>query len=226
MALIMLSACGAAHDDFNGSSAGPSPVVLKDTSAAQLSVIVALNVGGYDNTTRDSTRFDVMFESDGHPVRFVAGEGVACAGVALKAFIGSFEGSFATASIADTVMTCRYTSGQQSASLTFHVPKRLVILSPREHEQLQRGRSTIVSYTGSGDPTIWVVALSKMYKASAQPGANLTGATIDTSSFTAGDGSIAITDPNNFPLPDLQASQFKSASGSARRMTMVSVVWV
>jgi hypothetical protein len=65
-----------------------------------------------------------------------------------------------------------------------------------------------------------------MYKAFAQPGANLTSATIDTSSFTAGDGSIAMTDPNNFPLPDFQASQFKSASGSARRTTMVSVVWV
>jgi hypothetical protein len=65
-----------------------------------------------------------------------------------------------------------------------------------------------------------------MYKASAQPGANLTSATMDTSSFTVGDGSIALTDPNNIPLPELQAGQFKSASGSARRMTMVSVVWV
>jgi hypothetical protein len=123
-------------------------------------------------------------------------------------------------------MTCTYTSGQQSASLSFRVPNQLVILSPREGEQVPRGRSTIVSYTGSADPTIWVVALSKMYKAFAQPGANLTSATIDTSSFTAGDGSIAMTDPNNFPLPDLQASQFKFASGSARRTTMVSVVWV
>jgi hypothetical protein len=226
IALIMLSACGAAHGDFNDSSAGPSPVVLKDTSAAQLSVIVALNVGGYDNTTRDRTLVDLMIQADGHPVRFVAGEKVACGEVALKGFTGSFEGSFATASIADRVMTCTYTSGQRSASLTFRVPKQLVILSPREHDQVPRGRSTIVSYTGSADPTIWVVALSKMHKAFAQPGASLTSATIDTSSFTADDGSIALADPNNIPLPDLQAGQFKSASGSAHRTTMVSVVWI
>ena len=226
IALLALSACGEAHGDYTGSSLGPSPVVLTDTSAAQLTVSFALNMGGYDNTSREWTLVHVGLMHDGHPVKFVAGEHVTCGGVVSKQFTGSFEGSFLTASIADKPMTCTYTSGQQSASLTFRVPKQLVVLSPREHEQVTRSPRTIVSYSGSMDPTLWVVALSRMSKASAQPGSTLTSATLDTSSFQPGEGSIAITDPNSFPLTEFQAGQFKSASGSARRATAVSVVWV
>jgi hypothetical protein len=223
IALIALSACGGPHGII-GSTVGPSPVVLNDTSAAQLTVSVALNMG--DSTPRDRTSLHVGFQHEGHPVKFVAGEHVECGGVASKPFIGSFEGSFATASIADKVMTCTYTSGQQSASLSFRVPKQLVILMPREGEQVPRGRSTIVSFTGSSDPSPWVVALSRMSKASAQPGQTLTNATLDTSSLTPGEGSIALTDPNSIPVPEFQAGQFKSGNIWARRMTMVSVVWV
>jgi hypothetical protein len=183
-------------------------------------------MGAYDSASRDRTSLYVSFQHDGHPVRFVAGEHVECGGAASKAFIGAFEGSFSTASIADRPMTCIYTSGQQSASLSFRVPQQLLVLAPLEHEHVTRGRRTAVTYSGSTDPQLWVVALSQMSKTSAQPGPTLTSATLDTTSLTPGEGSIAVTDPNSIPLTELQAGQFKSASGWARRMMMVSVVWI
>jgi hypothetical protein len=225
MALIVLG-CGGRQTGLD-SQVGPSPVVLKDTSPGQLAVSVALNLGGYDTSTRDKTVLDVNFQQSGRPVEFTGGESVTCTGVALKRFIGSFEVTLPTASIAGRAMTCVYTSGQQSAPLTFRVPKELVILMPREHEPIPHGPRTIVTYSGDPDNTLWVVALSPNAKAIAPPDAiTATSATLDTSALQAGEGSIALTDPTSLPLTEIQGPQFHSVGGSARRMTMVAVVWV
>lgn len=42
----------------------------------------------------------VSFQHDGRPVQFVAGETMTCNSVGSKRFTSSFEGEFATASIA------------------------------------------------------------------------------------------------------------------------------
>src|SRR6202171_2664663 len=96
--LIALAACGEPRGII-GSTVGPSPVVLTDTSAAQLTVSVALNMG--DSPPRDRTSLHIGFQHDGHPVKLVAGEHVECGGVASKPFIGSFGGRFALRSHAD-----------------------------------------------------------------------------------------------------------------------------
>jgi hypothetical protein len=71
------------------------------------------------------------------------------------------------------------------------------------------------------------VALGTSAKAVAQPDAiTSSGATLDTTTLGAGEGSIVLTDPNNLPLAEVEGSQFQSAGASARRETMVSVVWV
>jgi len=219
-------ACGGGATGISDSQAGPSPAVLKDTSPSQLTVFVAANMGGYDATTRDKTLIDINIQHGGRPVKFVAGEQITCNDVVLKSFTGSFEIEFRTASIAGKAMTCVYRSGQQSGSLTVGIPQALVILAPSDHQQVHHGSGTTVRYTGARDTNLWVVALSPNAKAVAESNQiTTTGATLDTSALGIGDGSIALTDPSNFPLTEIQGPRFQSVAGSARRMTMVAVVW-
>lgn len=226
MAVAFSACCGPSHDLLS-SQAEPSPVVLADTSASQLAVSVAVNMGGYDDSTRDKTSIDVFLQHNGRPVQFIEGEHVDCGGVPLTRFTGSFEAGYSTAAIAGRVMTCAYTSGQQSATFTFGVPQPLGVLSPREHERVPHGPNTVIKYGGGADNTLWVVAISPSAKAFAKPDAiTATSATLDTSPLLTGDGSITLTDPNNVPLAELQGSQFQSIAGSSRRVTSIAVLWV
>lgn len=169
---------------------------------------------------------DVIFEHGGHPVQFVAGEQVLCAGAVLQRFTGDFEGTFPTASIAGTVMTCIYTSGLQSAPISFRVPRAPVILSPRDREQVAHGPNTAVRYSLEPDPTMWVIAISPHAKAVAKPDSITgTGATIDTTTLQTGAGTIAITEPG-LPLKQLQGTEFQSVSGAAWAATEVVVEWI
>jgi hypothetical protein len=218
-------ACGSGPPDLT-SQVGPSPVVLADTSASQLNVSVRLTIGGYDTSTRDRTMIDVNFLHGEHPVQFVADERVVCAGVSLQRFTGAFEGTVATESIAGTVMTCVYTSGPQSASLSLRVPQAPVILSPRDREQVPHGANTTVTYSLQPDPTMWVIAISPQAKAVAKPDSiTPTGATLDTTALQTGAGTIALTEPS-LPLNGLQGTQFQSVSGGAWAATVVDVEWI
>jgi hypothetical protein len=218
-------ACGGGPPELT-SQAGPSPVVLSDTSAGRLDVFVRLTMGGYDPATRDRTMIDVNFEHGAHPVRFVADEHVVCGGLALQRFTGAFEGTLPTASIAGTVMTCAYTSGEHSAPISFRVPQAPVILAPRDREQVPHGANTAVRYTAEPDPTMWVIAISPRAKAVAKPDSMTpAGATIDTTALLTGAGTIAITQPG-LPLHELQATQFQSVTGGATAATVVVVEWI
>jgi hypothetical protein len=224
---VVMSGCGGGHEALLASQVAPSPVVLADTSAAQLAVTVFLNVGGYDSATREKTTLDVLLQHDGRPVQFIKSERVDCIGVRLTAFTGSFEATFSNASIAGKSVTCTYTSGRQSTQFTFRAPHPLVLVSPREHDRVSHGPNTVIRYEGGADNSLWVVAISPTAKAVSIPDAiTPTSATLDTSALLTGAGSIALTDSNNAPLVDLHGSQFQSIAGSSRRMTMVSVVWI
>lgn len=92
---------------------------------------------------------------------------------------------------------------------------------------MPRSRQTTVTYLGAQGSSLWVVALTPTSKAAAEPSSiTATSATLDTSRFEPSDGSISLSDPSNFALQGIEGSQFQAVSGSARRMTMVAVVWV
>ena len=226
VALTILG-CGGGQAGLHSSASYPLSVVLKDSSPGQLAAYVNVSLGGYDASTRDRILITVNFQHDGRPVKFVAGEHVSCGEVALKPFIGGFEADASTASIAGRAMTCKYVSGEHSATFAFRVPMPLAILSPREREHVAHGPGTTVSYSGALDTTLWVVALGANAKAFAQPAAvTPTRATLDTSALHAGDGSVSVTEPNPIPLLELQGAQFHSISGWSRATTMVAVVWI
>jgi hypothetical protein len=224
---VFMSGCGSGHEELLHSQVAPSPVVLADTSAAQLAVTVSLTMGGYDSSTREKTTIDVLMQHDGRPVQFIKSERVDCVGVRLAAFTGSFDTTVSTASIAGKSVTCTYTSGRQSTQFTFRAPHPLVVVSPREHDRVAHGPNTVIRYEGGADNTPWVVAISPSWKSFANRDAiTPTGATLDTSRLLTGDGSITLTDPNNVPLADLEGSRFKSIAGSSRRVTSIAVSWI
>jgi hypothetical protein len=223
---LILAGCGGVHGDYTSSQSGPSPIVLTDTSPGQLAVLVGLNMGGYDAATRHTTLMHASFQHGDRPVNFIGGEQFVCDGVVPKRFIGSFELSYPTDAIAGKAMKCVYTSGQQSTSISFKVPPELAIVAPREHEQVPRSSNTMVSYSGGMHTDMWVVALSPNLKSVAQPkDITSNSAKLDTTTFQAGPGSIALTDPNSFPLTEIQGARFQSISATARRMTGVNVLW-
>ena len=159
-------------------------------------------------------------------MKFVAGEHVTCDVFDLKLYTGSFEASFPAAWVAGKSMTCTYVWGGQSAPITFRVPARLTILSPRENEHVFHGTNTTITYSGEPDTTLWVVALGTNVKAVAKPEAiTPTQAVVDTSALAPGAGSIALTEPE-LVLHDIQGLAFQSVGGRAWAGTMVSVTWV
>jgi len=227
LVVVAMPGCGGGHEELLHSQVAPSPVVLADTSAAQLAVTVSLNMGGSDSSSRDKTTIDVLMQHDGRPVQFIKSERVDCVGVRLTAFTGSFDTTVSTASIAGKSVSCAYTSGRKSTPFTFRVPQALVVLSPHEHARVPHGTNTVIGYEGGADNTLWVVAISPNAKAVAKPDAITPNrATLDTSALLTGEGFIVLTDSNNAPLADLEGSQFQSIAGSSRRTTMISVVWI
>lgn len=219
---LALAGCGGTPTMVD-SRAGPSPVVLQDPTPDQLAVSVALNLGGYDLATRDQALLDVMFQHDGRPVRFVAGERVTCGGVAMKAYVGSFESHLSIATVAARNLSCTYSWKGGSAPLVIGVPSALTVLVPMEHQAVARGRETVVRFAGATGGEIWVVALSPSAKANATT--TIGQAVLDTTRLAAGEGSIAVTDANNIALTSVQGPAFQSLTGSLRRMTSVAVVW-
>ncbi len=223
-AVAFAAGCGTAGE-FKSSQAGPSPVVLADTSPGQLQVGVYLSMGGYDPTRREGAILDINFTSAGRTVSFIRNEAVTCNGTALTRYTGAFEVTFRLGDIAGNAMKCVYASGNQSASITVMVPRRLVILKPREGETVTRAAQTDINYEADPSAVPWgIVAISASVKASAPPGAVTSNhAALDTSNFTAGSGSIALTQQLDFI--GVEAPAFRSVTGRANLMTMIQVVW-
>jgi hypothetical protein len=218
----LAGACGGTRELT--SQAGPSPVVLADTSPAQFQVGVFVSMGGYDRSSRDGAMVDINFTAGGHPVRFTRNEGVACNGTALTRYVGSFEGIFRLDAIAGKPMTCVYVWGSESASITMQVPRKLVIMTPREGETVARSAGTGVTFDANSNAALTVVAIGPNAKAWTQPtGPSSTGATLDTSRVGSGSGSISMT--QQLDLTGIRAPAFRSVSGRANLMTMIEVAW-
>lgn len=223
---LLVSGCSTpSAQSIDRSSAIPSPIILNDTAPSQFAPFVVVSMGGYDPATRDTTTIDIGFQFKGHPVQFVGDEQVSCHDTRLQRYIGAFEASFPTATIAGQPFTCLYISGQISATLTFTLPIAPVILSPPDQAQVTRSASTVVLYHVAASTTLGVVALGPQSKA--VPHANAISASqadIDTSTFSPGPGFISLT--QEFVFQDLHGTGFQSLDGRGTAMTMVAVTWI
>jgi hypothetical protein len=224
--VLIVAGCGAGSGNTAGmSSAGPSPIVLTDTSPGRLQIYVSVTMGGYDARTRDSTTIHIGFAVGTFiPVKFVGDERLTCGGSTVQLMSRDyFDADFRTDAIAGKAVSCIYVSGDKSATIDFDIPGKLAIVSPREHATVQRGEHTPVVYSANAGSHLWVGALSLMYKAFSEPDARATQTTVDTRKFGTGEGSISLRQD-----PDLKvrAPKFVSVTGRAQLMTMIAVTWV
>lgn len=208
----------------DGSNAGPKPIILKNTAPSQLDVYLTLTLGGYDVTSRDQTAIYFSFTSAGRPVQFVGAERVVCDGKALTRYPGEFSGTMLTASVAGKTLTCVYTSGATSTSVTLAIPHAPVIVSPHDGARIPRATATTITYQIPPGSLAGVVATGHGGKALPAPGAmTATRATIDTSALANGAGAISLREDLTLPTP---TATFRSLHVSGYAITMVNVTWL
>lgn len=209
----------------DGPGGGPPSITLKDTSPGQLKLVMGLNIGGYDPSSRDTTELDIYFMHQGAIVQFVAGEHITCNGLAVPGFGSNFDLKVPSETFSGKLITCTYYSGKTSATFSFTCPLAPAILSPQENAQVPRSKQTPVRYRISPDGPFYVIALRAPQKAwtpnaASQPNPVM----LDTSAFSAGPGSIAIN--QYFTLPDLRGPAFQSVHQESGEGTYeIEVSW-
>jgi hypothetical protein len=210
------------------SQAGLSPLILHDPSPGQLSVFVAVKIGGYDAVTRDKTTIDLLFSSKGRAVQFAGSEQLVCNGKTLPLHTRPEDSQIAgpTSALEGQTFHCTYSAGHTSATLTFTVPHTPTISVPQGQARLPRSKNTLVAYNTQGGTLMGIVALGSPAKAIARlatPGAGQ--ATVDTSSFPTGAGSIALTETLTISVTQTGTS-FVSLGARGDVLVSIDVTWI
>jgi hypothetical protein len=201
---------------------------LRDPSPSQLSVFVAVKIGGYDAVTRDKTTIDFLFSSQGHAVQFAGSEQLVCNGKALPLHSPPQDSQIAgpTSALQGQRFHCTYSAGHTSATLTFTVPRTPTISALQDQARLPRSKDTRVAYDAQGGMLMGIGALGSGAKAIAHlatPGVGQ--ATIDTSSFPTGAGSIVLTE--TFTIPVTQTGMpFASVGARGDVFVSIDVTWI
>jgi hypothetical protein len=211
------------------SDVGAPPIPLRDPSPGQLEAYINVTMGGYEPTTRETTSIGLSFSSSGRLVQFAGHEHLTCNGTAvlLQNQIASFQVAQApTSTLEGRPFNCTYSAGDTSTTLLLTIPSAPVIRSPQDLEQVPRSTHTLITYEVRGGKLLGIVALGSPAKAIAHLDTlGRMQATVDTSKFPTGAGSLSLTQ-----MLDLQVSQtgtpFKSLGAGGTAMTMVSVTWI
>jgi hypothetical protein len=233
----LLAACGTSDTGSSqdtgippgqASEAGPPPLILRDPSPSQLSLFVAVKIGGYDAVTRGKTTIHLLFSSKGRAVQFAGSEQLVCNGKALSLHTLPLDSQLAgpTSALEGQTFHCIYSAGHTSATLTFTVPRTPTISVPRDQAQLPRSKNTLVVYNAQGETPMGIVALGSPAKAIARlatPGAGQ--ATVDTSSFPTGAGSITLTETLTISVTQT-GTPFASLGARGDVIVSIDVTWI
>lgn len=234
------SPAGGSHSSVvtgssQSSDAAVPPVVLHDPAPGTLSVFMWVNVEQLTGDAQLMTDVGLSFSQGENIVQFAGNERVTCNGVdlALKNRAATFAILNAPASqVAGTTVRCDYTAGGAVANVSLWIPAPPAITSPQSGAHVARGTQTLITYrfdstTGS---MMGIVALS--VPTSAQPKAiaklNTPGplqATVDTSHFAPGPGSLALT-ASLAPHIVSSGQSFKSVNAGGSAMATTAVTWV
>jgi hypothetical protein len=187
-----------------------------------------VTIGGYDPTTRETTSVGLSFSSKGRLVQFAGHEHLTCNGTAvpLQNQVASFQVAQAsTSTLEGHPFSCTYSAGGISATLMLTIPYAPVIRSPQDLAQVPRSTHTLITYEVRGGKLLGIVALGPHAKAIAHLDTpRLLQATVNTSTFTAGAGSLSLT--QMLALQVIQTgTPFKSLGAGSTAMTMVTVTW-
>jgi len=212
----------------NASKAAPPPISLSDPSPSQLTVFLLMQIGGYDAQTRDKTTLGFLFSSKNRTVWFVGSEQLICNGKAVSLHTQPEDPQIVqpTNVLEGQPFHCTYTTGHTSATLIFTVPRTPTISAPQNQARLPRSKNTLVIYNTQGGTLMGIVALGSLAKAIARLATPHPGqATIDTSSFPTGPGSIALTE--TLPSSITQTgTPFSSLGSRADVLVTINVTWI
>ncbi len=205
------------------------PILLHGPPPGQLGAYINVTIGGYERTTREQTTIGLSFASNGRLVQFAGHERLTCNGTSLPLHnrIASFQVAQApTSTLEGHPFSCTYSAVGTSATLLLTIPSAPVIRSPQDFAQVPRSPNTLITYEVRGGKLMGIVALGPGAKAIAHLDTpRLLQATVNTSAFTTGAGSLSLTQ-----MLDLQVTQtgtpFKSLGAGGTAMTMVAVTWV
>lgn len=224
----LCTACGSQGSAVSIATRPPT-VVLSNPSPAQMELFVVVTMGGEDSTSRTQTSIDFHFTSKGRPVQFTGAEQFVCNGKSFslqQSRPAELQIAGPTSILAGQAFRCTYRAGNTAAALLFRVPQASMIRSPQEHAHLPRNTHTLVTYQSQGEQVMGIVALTSTNKAVAQLNTPEGGqATLNTSSFSAGTGTIVLTETLTLPITQTGTS-FALLQSRGNATTMVDVTWI
>lgn len=226
-----LVGCGTGDSEGTSGSSdvGAAPILLHDPSPGQLEAHINVTMGGYDPTTRETTSVGLSFSSNGRLVQFAGHERLTCNGIAvpLQNQVASLQVVQApTSTLEGRPFSCTYSAGGTSATLLLTIPYAPVIRSPQDRAQVPRSTHTLITYEVRSEKLLGIVALGPEAKAIAELDTpSRMHATVDTSTFSTGAGSLSLTQTLNLQVTQTGAP-FKSLGAGGTAMTMITVTWV
>ena len=211
-----------------------TPVVLRNPVPGVLDVSLVVTFDQESGDTQPMIEVGLAFLSNGHTVQFAGDERVTCDGndLSLKNRDAVFQVLRApTAQVAGASIQCTYSADGATASVSLVIPAVPAIISLQAGAQVVRSARTLVTYhyDPATETMLGIVALapsSPSPKALARM--NTPGplqATVDTSGFAPGPGTLILTASLNPHFSESGAS-FKSVIAFGTATTPVAVMWL
>ena len=210
------------------------PVILRNPAPGTLDISLSVQINQQTGDAQSMTEIGLGFLSAGQTVQFAGDERVACNGadLSLKNRTAGFQVLRApSAQVAGTTLHCDYAAGGAMASVALQIPSAPAITSPPMGAQVVRNAQTLVTYRVDPD-TETVVGVVALAPASPSPKAlgrlNTPGplqATVDTSGFTPGPGSLVLT-ASLTPQIAATGMPFKSVRAFGMAIAPVAVTWI
>jgi hypothetical protein len=207
---------------------GPDgPTVLSDTRPANLNLVVVVQDMISDAASQPTLNVTFLFQTEsGRAVRLVKGETVVCNGTALQNNDSSFDGQVPMPADPAAPISCTYTSGTATASISFALPPIPVILSPKAGDTVTRAKDLTVLYTPSGGRGIQAIAdngTARGAVAGQQQPDNGRYGPLDTTRLQAGAGRVMID--REYASRTLSDTGFRAAQLNMRVDGAIAVTW-
>lgn len=226
LALAMLAACDLLP-------APDGPTVLSDTRPGNLNLVVVVGYMISDAASQSALNVTFLFQTEsGRAVKLVKGETVVCNGTALRNDDSSFDGQVPTPTDPAAPISCVYTSGTATASISFVLPPIPVILSPKAGDTVTRTKDFTVLYTPGGGRGIQATADNGTDQAKTTSGPPVTGlqqpdngryGPLDTTRLQAGAGRVTLD--REYAPRTLSDTGFRAAQLNMRVDGAIAVTW-
>jgi hypothetical protein len=247
---LLLAGCGATVADGPGGSPTGTPgypasassvdravppVILRNPAPGTLDVSMYVTFDQGVGDTQLMAEVSLGFDSGGQSVQFAGNERLTCDGTTLPPHnrVAVFQVVRAPAAqLVGTTIRCDYQAGQSLAGMLLRIPQPPAITSPRHGASIPRAGATIVSYRYDPTTTGSLLGIVALAPGSVSPKAlarmntpALSQATIDTSHFSPGAGSVVLTAILIPRITDTGAP-FKSLSAHGSATDSVNVTWM